>query len=86
MASQILRPTGPSKSKCDQPWVVQGPWGVRNYPPGTATEFYGWLHDELIASGQLDKNAVRPSRRHHTEVTGIIMGSSWIDERWCRDR
>ncbi len=85
MASQILRPTGPGKRKHDQPWVIQGPWGRRMYSLGTPTDLYNRLYEELIEAGVLDKTALRPSRRHHTEVVDLIMHSSWINSQWVRD-
>jgi hypothetical protein len=85
MASQILRPTGPGKAKRDQPWLIQGPWGRRSYPPGTPTALYDGLYEELVDAGVLDKSAPRPSRRYHTEVVALIMQSSCINNRWVLD-
>ena len=85
MLSQILRPTGPGKRKHDNPWIIQGSWGKRNYPPGTSTQLYERLYNELIDAGLLEKGAPQPSRRHHTEVVNLVMHSSWMNARWIRD-
>jgi hypothetical protein len=85
MTSQILRPTGPGNRKHQRPWVIQGSWGRRVYPASTRTELYDRLHEELIESGQLDKNALRPTRRYHSEVAGLIMDSSYVNGHWIDD-
>jgi hypothetical protein len=85
MPSQILRPTGPGSHKRDRPWRIEGPWGRRDYPPGTSTELYNRLYDELVQAGQLDKTVPRPSRRYHTHVVLLVMKSSWVNGKWVTD-
>jgi DNA-binding XRE family transcriptional regulator len=83
MGSQILRPTKTKGQLGD--WVIQGPWGSRTYPKSSKVDFYETLHRELIQSGLLQEDYAIPSRRHHSDVTMLVMQCSWIKDRWMRD-
>lgn len=83
MGSQILRPTTVKREKGE--WLIQGPWGRRNYDPMSKVSLYEQLHRELIASGVLPADSPTPSNRYHDHVTMAVMRSSWIDDRWVPD-
>lgn len=78
MGSQILRPNG-------EDWLIQGPWGRRNYGPGRKDQLYRKLLQELIDSGVLPPDSRVPSNRHHDHVTMTVYRISWIEDRWVRD-
>jgi DNA-binding XRE family transcriptional regulator len=78
MGSLILRP---KKGE----WLIQGPWGRRNYPPMSKGALYGVLRRELIDSGVLPADSPLPSNRYHDHVTMEVLHSSRIDNRWVRD-
>jgi hypothetical protein len=86
MSTLFLRPTGPGQHKQDRPWRLAGSWGSREYPASTKVQFYGRLYDELVASGLLPPGAMRPTNKHHDEVTVLIMKCSWVDGRWVPDQ
>jgi DNA-binding XRE family transcriptional regulator len=71
MGSQILRPTPPGGNKQKQPWIIQGPWGKREYPPGPPSSFYTHVCDEL--------GAAYASKKYRHDVTDIIRCLSWIE-------
>ena len=83
MGSQILRPTAAKRQKGN--WLIQGPWGRRQYDPMSKVEFYGQLHRELIKSGGLPPDSPSPSNRYHSDVTLAVVRSSWIENRWILD-
>jgi DNA-binding XRE family transcriptional regulator len=83
MGSQILRPTTIKGQKGE--WLIQGPWGRRNFPSMSRVDLYGQLHRELITSGLLPVNSPEPSNRYHDHVTMTVMSCSWIAERWVSD-
>ena len=83
MGTQILRPTPVKRDKGD--WLVQGPWGRRYFEPMSNVEFYSQLHRELVASGVLPSDSLRPSNKNHGHVTMAVIQSSWIGGRWVRD-
>jgi DNA-binding XRE family transcriptional regulator len=85
MGSRILRPTTSKRSKSESEWLIQGPWGRRMYVPMTRADFYDKLHRELIDSGVLPADSLRPSNRYHDHVTITVQRSSWIEERWIPD-
>jgi DNA-binding XRE family transcriptional regulator len=71
VASQILRPTPPGGNKQKQPWVIQGPWGKRMYPPGPPSNFYSQLCKEL--------GVPYASKKYRHPVTDIVKRYSWIE-------
>lgn len=83
MGSQILRPTTVKRQK--GAWLIQGPWGRRNYDAMSKVSLYEELHRELIASGVLPADSPAPSNRYHDDVTMAVMRSSWIEDRWVAD-
>ncbi len=83
MGSQILRPTTVKRQKGE--WLIQGPWGRRQYDPMSKVSLYERLHRELTASGVLPVDSPAPSNRYHDHVTMAVMRSSWIDDRWVAD-
>lgn len=78
MGSQILRPNG-------EEWLIQGPWGRRNYGSVRKDQFYRKILDELIESGLAPSDSRTPSNRHHDHVIRPIMLGSWIEGRWVLD-
>ncbi len=83
MSSQILRPTTIKRDKGE--WLIQGPWGRRNFDPMSKVSLYRQLYLELLANGVLPLDAQDPSNGCHSHVTIAIMTSSWLEGRWVRD-
>lgn len=83
MGSQILRPTTVKRQKGE--WLIQGPWGQRQYDSMSKVGLYEKLHHELIASGVLPIGSPEPSNRYHSHVTMEVMRSSWIEGHWVHD-
>jgi DNA-binding XRE family transcriptional regulator len=83
MGSQILRPTRVKRQKGD--WLIQGPWGRREYPAMRSVTLYEQLRRELISAGVLPPESPLPSNRYHDHVTLAVIRSSWIRDRWVSD-
>ncbi|MBN1427422.1 MAG: helix-turn-helix domain-containing protein [Anaerolineae bacterium] len=83
MGSQILRPTTVKRQKGE--WLIQGPWGRRNFPSMSRVDLYGQLRHELIASDVLPVDSPEPSNRYHDHVTMTVMTCSWIEGQWVSD-
>ena len=79
------RPPKKGFRKNELPWLLQGKWGERSFPPMSKVDLYGILHKELIASGLVSESSVGPSNKHHSEVTMTIIKSSWKNGRWTVD-
>ena len=73
MGSQILRPATVKRPKGESEWLIQGPWGRRNYDPMSKVSLYGQLHREPIASGVLPADSPGPSNRYHDHVTMAVL-------------
>ena len=83
VSSQILRPTAVKRQKGE--WLIQGPWGRRQFDSMSKVSLYEHLHRELVASGVLPIDSPEPSNRYHAHVTMGVMSSSWIEGRWVHD-
>jgi DNA-binding XRE family transcriptional regulator len=85
MSSQILRPTKRGENKNKAKWLIQGPWGKKEYPPQTKTELYKVIRDELIESQVHDSTTPLTSNNYHANVTLVIPRCSFIEGKWVLD-